>query len=256
MYRKAKQMFGWTIHGTDDVVGKLHDLYFDDEYWSIRYLVVETGGWLSRRRVLVSPFAVDAVAWDEEMLSVELTRERVENGPDIDLERPVSGQQFIDLHDYYGWPAYWAGSSLLGTATVGPYPFVLAGAEAVEEEAAEGELDETYRGDPHLRSVREVVGYHIAAEDGEMGHVSDFLVDYEEWVIRFLEVDTRDFLPGRHVLIAPRWVVDVDWAAAEVRLALTREQVKDSPEYDADRPVTTDYERQLFLHYGFGPPTR
>jgi hypothetical protein len=205
---------------------------------------------------LASPFAVEALAWEDELLTVDLTREKVERGPDIDLEKPVSRQQFVDLHDYYGWPAYWAGSSLLGTATVGPYPFVLAGAEAVEDEARAGELEKSDRGDPHLRSMREVIGYHIAAQNGDIGHVSDFLVDYEDWTIRFLEVDTRDFLPGPHVLIAPRWVEDVNWAGAEVDVALTRQQVKDSPEYDPERPVTPDYESRLFNHYGFGPPTR
>lgn len=248
---------GFTVRATDGDVGKIDDLYFDDEEWTVRYVVVNTGSWLAGRRVLLSPVALGTLDLENEVLAVNATQDEVENSPDINLDEPVYRQQLVDLHEYYGWPAAWAGGTLLGTASVGPYPVVLAGAEAIEEEAESEEgLTEKHRGDPHLRSTQEVIGYHIQAKDGEIGHVDDFFVDDAEWSVSYLQVDTRKWLPGRKVLLATLWIEDVDWAESKVSVELTREQIKDSPEHDPSEPVTQDYEVELYAHYEVPPPTK
>jgi len=92
-------------------------------------------------------------------------------------------------------------------------PVTLSGDEVfVEQEAsASGRRD-----DPHLRSTRQVTGYHIHATDGELGHVEDFIVDDENWAVRFLVVDTRNWLPGKKVLLSPQWIERVEWADSSV----------------------------------------
>ena len=105
-------------------------------------------------------------------------------------------------------------------------------------------------GDPHLRSVREVSGYHLAATDGELGHVEDFILDDETWSIRYVVIDTRNWLPGRQVLISPSWVREVDWGLRKVSVDMTKQQVKDSPEYDPKMPINREYEARLYDFYG------
>ncbi|MBK9166200.1 MAG: PRC-barrel domain-containing protein [Bryobacterales bacterium] len=105
-------------------------------------------------------------------------------------------------------------------------------------------------GDPHLRSVREVSGYRIRAADGEIGRVADFIVDTDGWAIRYLVVDTRNWLPGRKVLVAPRWVQSIDWGDRLVHVRLHREDIKNSPEFDPNEPVNREYEARLYDYYG------
>jgi len=250
MLRRASKLYGFDIEAEDGDAGKVTGLYFDDKTWVVRYLVVDTGGWLGGRKVLLSPLTVVETLGEENALRVELTRSQVEHSPDIDLDKPVSRQQIVDLHEYYGWPGYWGGSLTMGTATPGVYPMIIAGADQVEEEMEDQGSSEKYRGDPHLRSTRVVSGYNIHAVDGEIGHVEDFFVSDQDWVIRYLLADTRDWLPGRKVLVAPEWISEVDWAETAVHTRMTREQVKASPEYDPSAPPKREYEVQLFVHYG------
>ena len=251
MLTRAEKVYGSTVQATDGDTGRVHDLYFDDQSWIVRYIVVDTGGWLGGRRVLLSPVAVEETRWDDGELRVALTKSQVEHSPDIDLDKPVSRQQIVELHEYYGWPAYWGGSAMVGTATPGVYPMMMAGVAQVEEEMKDEGPTEKHRGDPHLRSARAVAGYDIHAVDGEMGHLEDYFVDDRDWILRYLLVDTRDWLPGREVLISPTWIERVDWAKTAVHVALTQAQIEASPEYDGETPPGREYEVVLHQHYGY-----
>lgn len=251
MLRELKNLEGFTVHAVDGDIGKVHDFYFDDKDWTVRYVVVDTGPWLVGRRVLLSTHALQPVMWTDKTLPVNLTQEQVENSPETDLNEPVSRQHQIELHEYYGWPAYWAGGAMMGAGMAAPNPMAAGAAAAATAEETDLEESEVETVKSHLRSVNEVTGYHIAATDGEIGHVSDFFASEMEWIIRYMLVDTRNWLPGRKVLISPDWIEAVDWADAEVVINHTREQVKQSPEFDPKGDLTRDYEANLYNHYDF-----
>ena len=103
--------------------------------------------------------------------------------------------------------------------------------------------------DPHLRSTHDVSGYHIQAADGEIGHVEDFIIDDETWAIRYLIVDTRNWWPGKKVLVSPQWIERVSWSESKVFVNLSRETIKQSPEYTEESLLTRDYETGLHRHY-------
>jgi hypothetical protein len=234
MLRSTNEMIGYRIDGTDDILGEVHDFYFDDRAWRFRYLVVDTGMWLPGRLVLIAPQAIGRPDWMARLLHVELTKQQVEDAPTAQRDLPVSRQHELDLARYYGWTPYW--NVPLGTGS----PLLSAEQESVEE--AEG--------DPHLRSVREVLGYHILASDGEIGHVEDLIVETGTWVLRYVVVDTRNWLPGRKVLIVPDWTHEVDWKRKLFKVALTRDTIKNCPEYDSNAPVNREYEVRLYDYYG------
>ena len=221
MLRRVTQLYEFTIHAMDGDVGKVRDFFFDDESWTVRYLVVDTGSWLFGRRVLLSPMALKWPDWEGEVLPVTLTREQVENSPEVDLDKPVSRQMEEDLHGYYGWSPYWRP----GVPGLGLGALAVAGmiAGAGEEESTTQEQRE----DPHLRSTREVIGYHLQATDGELGHVEDFYVSERDWVIQYMLVDAGDWSPGRKVLVAPDWIATVSWPKSTVYVGLAREKVKE-----------------------------
>jgi hypothetical protein len=94
-----------------------------------------------------------------------------------------------------------------------------------------------------------VISYYIGARDGDIGHVEDFVVDDEGWYIRYLVIDTRNWLPGKKVLIDPRWIEGVSWAESKVFVDLLQEVIRNSPEYDSNAPLGRAYESQLYEHY-------
>ena len=76
------------------------------------------------------------------------------------------------------------------------------------------------------------IGYYVAATDGDLGHVADLLIDDASWTIRHLVVDTRNWLPGRKVLIGPDRLRSVDWIERTIALDLSRREIEASPAYD------------------------
>jgi len=246
MLRSVQEWKEYAIQATDGDIGHVDQFFFDDEQWTIRYLVVDTGGWLSGRRVLISPIALGQTDWSEHRLPVKLTRQQVENSPDIDTDQPVSRQQEIGYYQYYGWPAYWGGPYLWGPAMYPGLPAVpLPGEPAAEPPRGSKELRE----DPHLRSTAEVIGYRIHARDGEIGHVEDFIVDDRSWAIRYIVVDTGSWWPGKKVLLPPQWIGRVSWVDATVEVDLDRDTIKNGPEWDPDTPIRRDYEERLYGYY-------
>ena len=83
-----------------------------------------------------------------------------------------------------------------------------------------------------LHKTSRMAGYHLIADDGEVGHVDDFLVDEGTWAVRYLVVDTSNWIGGRSVLISVALVSGVDSSSRTIRVRLTRAQLKDSPSID------------------------
>jgi hypothetical protein len=194
----------------------------------VRYVVVNAGSGLSARRVLLSPMSM-ARSWDTVELAVRLTREQIERSPDADAHRPVSRQFETELLQHYGHPFYWGGAGLWGA-----YGFPAALLEGATSPPPLGVPPPTPPArDQHLRSVSEVIGYHLHASDGEIGHVDDFLVDEQSWQIRYLQVDTSNFIGGRAVAVSPQVLTGIDWPSRVVNVDITRAAVKDSPRLDA-----------------------
>ncbi len=243
MLRSTRELKDYVIEAKDGDIGRCHDFLFDDEDWVVRYMVADTGKWIPNRRVLLSPISLGNPRWESKRLPVHLEKDQVEHAPALSESEPVSRQHEAELLNYYGYPYYWVGNALWGPEAT---PALMK--EWVE--AAQATPPQEAQGDPHLRSVDEVTGYHIVATDGEIGHVEEFILDDENWALRYMVVDTRNWLPGRKVLVSPHWVTQLDWSEEKVEVALTREAVEGSPVYDPRQPVNREYETRLYDFYG------
>jgi uncharacterized protein YrrD len=253
MLRNAKELEGYAVSATDGVIGHVKDFYIDDGQWVIRYLVVETGGWLSSRKVLVSPIAVGTPNWEQKLLPVSISKEQVSNSPDIDTDKPVSRQHEAMYAGYYGYPFYWGGA---GYWAGGMYPSLMMpvygglGGSVASQDEAQRESSRHEHDDPHLRSCNAVVGYHIHASDGDIGHVAGMLIDEQTWAVRYLVVDTSNWWMGHQILIAPQWIETVNWSDRTVAVSMTRQAIKDAPVYDSQATVSREDEERLHKHYG------
>ena len=239
MLHKAKTLHDYTLRGLDGEIGKAKEFYFDDRHWTIRYLVADTGNWLTGRHVLISPYALRAVNGEDRYIAIDLTKKQIEDSPPLDSDKPVSRQFEDAYYGYYGWPTYTSGPHMWG-----PYPYIVRD-RAQWRNSDQGGL--TW--DSHLRSTHDVTGHHIQAPDGEIGHVADFIIDDETWAIRYLIVDTRNWWPGKQVLVSPQWIKRVSWKESKVFVNLLRETIKKSPEYTEEFLLTRDYEIGLHQHY-------
>ncbi|GMU21733.1 MAG: hypothetical protein AMXMBFR13_18230 [Phycisphaerae bacterium] len=257
MLHRTHDLRGHKLGAIDGEIGRVEDFYFDDHSWRIRYLVADTGTWLSGRLVLISPAALGHTDWGSGVLPVHLSREQIENSPPIESEPTVSRQREKELANYYGWPIYWApppGAYAGGTPTavpeaVEPYPYGTAGPNVVVREKADRPGVAPRTGDPHLRGAREVSGYYIEARDGDIGHVDDFIVDDDEWLIRYMVVDTRNWWPGKKVLVSPHTIQAVNWDDSRVHVELTKDQIRNGPSYDETLPLDREYETRLSDYY-------
>lgn len=231
MLFQTRRLEGASLHATDGKIGHVEECYFDDERWRVRYIVVNTGSWLLGKEVLISPYAVNKADFEEKMIYLDLTVEKIKNSPDIDTDKPISRRKQAEYHTYYGFPVYPAG-------------MVIPMAPDAETEKEDEQID------IHLRSSHEVRGYHIKAVDGMVGHVEDFIVDEDGWHIRYLIVDTRNILPGKKVVISPKWIKNVSWAESTVTVNTEKKIIKEAPSYDISKPITREYEEKLFDYYG------
>ncbi len=226
MLISSHAVYGSSISGTDMVAGTVRDFLFDDQTWEIQYLVVHSGRWLTGQSELLTPFVVERADWIDRRIDVNLTEDQILHAPRPDAHRPVSHLRTQQRQKFIAWDAYWSG--------------------ILREEPQPPEPPR----DPHLDSAKEVSGYHIQATDGGIGHVEDFIVDDEAWMIRYLVADTRNWLPGRHVLIATPSVHLIDWETRRVTVTHTREKIQHAPEFDRSIPVTRELEERFCDHYG------
>jgi sporulation protein YlmC with PRC-barrel domain len=219
----ASLLIGKTINALDGEIGSVHDWHFDDQTWSIRYLVVDTGKWLPGRKVLVAPEAIVKPWHHQPAIGVKLTREQIRSSPDIDTAMPVSRVAEELLHRHYQWTPYW-------DSTIVPIPPMPPPAPALTVEEDRQEAGKM--ADVRLRSANELGGYHVKAGDGEVGHVEDLLLDDDLSRILFLVVEVKGWLFGKKVLAGPSLISRVDWATSTVHVDANCQALKSAQEYN------------------------
>jgi sporulation protein YlmC with PRC-barrel domain len=230
MLQNIKQLYGSKLAAFDGDIGHVKDFYFDDENWVVRYLVADTGSWLTGRLVLLTPHAFGKLDQDEKTLHIKLHKKKIQDSPSIESHKPVSRQYETDYYAYYGWPTYWDGSSMWG---ISGYPVVLPPSKK------EMEIQKKYhhRDDKHLRSMQEVIGYHIQSVDGEIGHVSSFLVDDKSWAMQELVIETGHWYAGKEILIPTSKVKKISYEEAKVFVSLTKADIQQTAENEISQHI-------------------
>jgi hypothetical protein len=222
MLWSASAINGYAISGSDGKIGAISDCLVDDTSWLVRWLVVDTGNWLSDRKVLLPSSAVAHLDAKNENCSIKLTISQIKDSPDVDTDRPVSRQMEASVYDYYGYSPQWNGGfgymGGIGTGGIG----YMGGAMPISLEARRREEAiadaQRSRDDVHLRSINAITGYHLHDSDGEIGHAKDFLIEDADWSVRYMVVDTMNWWPGEKVLVSTQSVTDIDWADRVVNI--------------------------------------
>jgi hypothetical protein len=225
MLQNIKTLYGIELHASDGQIGHVHDFYFNDQDWAVRYVVADTGTWLTGRQVLLSPHSFDSLQQGEKLLQVNLTRKQIEESPSIESDKPVSRQFEDEYYQYYGLPCYWQGEGLWNAS---PVPLLEIPAKPFPNKLAAANRLRPKKADEHLRSALAVHGYRLEASDGNIGHVSDFLMDTQSWTLPRLVIKTG-WLPGKEVEIPTSKVDRISYDESTVFVNLTGTAVERSP---------------------------
>lgn len=239
MLIKAKTLKGYKLKCTDGEIGEVKDFIFDEQYWTIRYIVANTGTWLTDRQVLISPYSLVSIDKEEKQIVTTLTVKQIENSPPLYVNVPITRQYEATYNSHYGLPTYWNGPYMWGAN-----PAIFANSTAYKEALGEKNLE------AGLRSSADIERYKISAPDTDFGHVVDFIIDEDFWAIRYLIIDTISWWPSPHVLIAPSWIDRIGEGDAKIYVSASSETIKSAPEYDNETEINRAYEVSLNAHYG------
>lgn len=237
MLRPMHMMKGYKLAANDGEFGRVKDFLFEDQHWTVRYLVADTDRWIPHRKILISPVTLGAPDWEQKNFEVNMTREQIEKQPDLDSDAPVSRLHERAWYASYGYD-FWG----YGAAPVVPFPGAHDGRDALEDA-----VDES----THLRSLEEVRGYELVATDGsQIGQLDDMILDDETWAIRYFSALIDGPSSSRTVLLSPQWFDSFDWTQKKLSCRFTKEIVMLSPAFQAQHPITATAEKELYDYYG------
>ena len=231
MLRSIKHICGDKLGATDGDIGHVKDFYFDDLQWAVRYLVADTGSWLPGRSVLLSPHALGSLPPGGNILPVKLTRKQIEDSPATETHKPVSRQYEEEYYQYYGWPYYWQGDGVWGMSG---FPILTESMKPYPGEASTKTAAKRAQADIHLWSAQDIIGYQVQTGDDIAGHVADFMMDDQSWVIGQLVINTGNRFTGKKVLLLPDKIERISWEESKVFISLTKEAVLQSPAYEGE----------------------
>lgn len=228
----------------DGAEGYVKDFLFDQNTWKIQYAEVDIGGILTDKKLLVPVGFINKWNLENRALNLNIKKSQLESCPTIDKKLPISRKYEQELHDHYQEVPYWNKSTAPSVAM----PMEAFPPRPINTPDMDIEEDEL---DTQLRSFREIRGYHIKANDGEIGHVEDAIMDGIDRQIVYLIIDTSNWLPlSKRVLISVNWMNEISYKSQSVSIDMDRDAIKDAPEFDPDMPVNSVYEKKLYNYYG------
>lgn len=225
MLISTKDLNGIRIAATDGEIGRIKDFYFDDLNWVVRYLVVDTGTWLTGRLVLLSPHALGRFDQSAGVLHMNLSKAQIEKSPPIESHLPVSRQYEVEYYRYYGWPTYWDGGAMWG---MGGFPVIVPPSKS---EIADRKLV-YHRDEKHLQSIQSIAGYAIQTADGAIGNVLALMVDDRSWTVKDVVVEAGHWYSGKEILIPSDKVLRIAYEESKVYVSLTKEDIKRTSDND------------------------
>lgn len=252
MFLSANALIGYDVLATDEKVGSIEDIYFDDNEWIVRYLVDKTGFLFFGKKVLIPLLELDSIDSNKKNVKLKITKEEVMNSPTIDQDEPVSRDKEKLILGYYAFQPYWnvgsgfmgggignAGSGYMGSAAG------FGGLKSRREIVKDSEEDE----ENSLRSVTEMVGYKMGIKEDEIGEVADLILD-ENHEIAFIAVKTDKLECRDYMLVLPEWIHYISYRGKVFSTNKPKAYFENCPEYNLGDTVPDEYRKVLEEFYG------
>lgn len=232
MKRTVNNLLGYKLQTDDGAVGRVFDLFFDDQLWQIRHLVVETGHWLSMRRVLLAPSTIRTFAGDSRELFVTLSRQEVLLSPHPNTHQPVSRQEALLLSERCSCHA----------------PRETCTKTALINSSSRNHRRKSCEGDPHLRSFREVRKYALSDGDRSIAVVDDVVFDDGDYRIVFVVLSSNDWFDRRRFSLPAAALSHISWADRTFVTKCRLQKLDELPLFRPCSPVNSQ-EELVWLDY-------
>jgi len=239
MKRSLKNLVGFKIKETNGKKGNVVDFLFDEERWIIRYLEVELGTFFNDRKVLIGRTFLDKPEWYDSIFPINISISDIENAPELKEHLPVSIKYEEEFNKHYRIINYWD-LPVSAIATMYPPRPIKVPTKDINEKDL----------NTKLRSFNEVLDYHVHANDGIIGHLNDLIIDDEDWQIVYAVIDTSNWIPWSKIVIIPiNRLEEISYVQSEIKVNLSTERIKNSPEYIDCTQIKNEYEKLLYEFY-------
>jgi uncharacterized protein YrrD len=244
MLRTARQLEHCELRAPNGPAGHVTDLLLDPQRWTVRHLVVATGGWLEPHDVMV-PVDAFRPGGNERRIETTMNADEIVHCPSAEPEAQSEGYAGSE---YYDWPGYWGAPGFGDGFLIGlsGWPLPPAALDAARRRATSVDAERE-----HERSAHALTGRRIEANDGEIGHIDDFVVDDASWRIRAIVVDTRNWWPGKKVAVPPELIDEISPREGKIYVNLTRAAIANRPAFHLRAPLGLDQTDQLHAHHGW-----
>ena len=201
------------LFAVETPIGKVVDLLVEDNYWKVRYLVVEIYDAFTTqaKRVLISPEAISEVNLESNSIKTQLDIKSVVTSPSLDEDQPVSRQHEQALVEHYGWPVYWLGRTVMPAQQLDAFANLEENSTVQEDAVA------------NLRSAAEICGYQIQSKNGRAGTMNDLVVDLKQWGVCNGVAESSSWLPSESSMFWISHIDSVDWSKREITVDLSSE---------------------------------
>ncbi|MCF3942003.1 PRC-barrel domain-containing protein [Oceanobacillus alkalisoli] len=241
MYHFTSVLQTYNIDATDGEMGKIKDIYIDDNDWKIRYAIVDTRKWLPERKVLLPPSIFIGVNPENESMEVEYDKSTIKNSPPVPEGTDLTRDKENQLFKYFGWTRYWSDDVILSGEK---RPLGRVGSneeewyERMEDplyDADEGELRRHHR-DNNLRSHEEIMNSRAHGKNGKLGKVVDFIYD-DDWKVKYIVLTSNNVMTNDYYPYPIERITSVDWFEGDVYLDETVEQFANKTNYPSNEDI-------------------
>lgn len=229
MYYFTSSLLAYNINATDGEMGKIKDLYMD-ENWNVRYVIVDTRKWLPERKVLLPPSAFSGIHEEDETVDVEYDKSTVKDSPTVPENTDLTRDKENQLINYFGWYR----DDVLISAEQRPLGLFRGQEEAERHRYSDELMEEEDRllehRDNNLRSHQELIGARVHAKDGKIGKIIDFIRD-DTWNIKYIVLTSTDLQVQDHYRYPVEQITSIDWYEGDVYLDETMKSFENKRDF-------------------------
>lgn len=222
MTRSYKDFLHWKVTTTDGHERPVADVLLDDRGWSVRYVLVETGGWLHGRQLLISSAAFGAPDSREHVLPIQATLNQMEKSPPLKSHMPVTLAHERALEEYYEWPPREAEGSVLPESVTRQ---LTPDTQALQDRTVDRHT-KPIAGEAHLWSAGALLKMKAVTRDRQKSGLDDVLLSEDLHHVAGWIVDARPWMPGGEAMLGPSAVSGVDLNDGVVSLVLERTEIE------------------------------
>lgn len=258
MLISLREVTGYEMHSRDGKIGIASDFLFDQKSWFIKSIVDKSGKVFSKE-LLFSAGSIGGLDMQEKILHMDLDNEQIKHSPRLTVRDVLNPERFLPMDDnkvvfHSDWLNNWNSMRLtvLGKQKKYATTKILNSSDLLHQEAMK-DASLFVRNDdeeiPTLQSSAMTFGFKISSRNGDMGYMQDFIVNDEDWSIKFLVINTKRNFSGKKILVSPEAIDWISWRRKHVSVDMEKEKLAGCPHFDMSFPLNPELQSAIQEKY-------